>query len=100
MVTMESNDFFSWLGNAFGEVIRVIVNALRWIFGGLGEAIGDFSRGLADAVGMSPNLFNFALLVLGLLLLYAGVRALFERAFVVGVLWLLLALFLLGGLIA
>lgn len=97
---MESNNFFSWLGSTFGAVIRTIVNALRAVFGGAAEAISNFSRSLAQAIGMSPTLFNFALLVLGLLFLYAGIRAFVERAFFIGIIWLLLALFLLSGLIA
>ena len=60
--------FFEWLGSALGEVIRTIVAALKSVFGGFGEAVGEFSSGLADALGMSPTLFNFALLVLGMLL--------------------------------
>ena len=97
---MESNNFFSWLGSTFGAIIRTIVNALRTVCGGAAEALGNFSRSLANAIGMSPTLFNFALLVLGLLFLYAGIRAFVERAFFIGIIWLLLALFLLSGLIA
>ncbi|MEI2417381.1 hypothetical protein V8Z80_14500 [Orrella sp. JC864] len=96
---MESDGFFSWLGNAFGEAVRVIIATLRWLFGGLGQAIGDFSDGVANAIGMSPTFFNFALLVLGLLCLYSGVRAFFARSPVAGIIWLVIALFLLGGLI-
>ncbi len=93
------DDFFSWLGNAFGGLIRFIIDVLRTVLGGLGEAIGDFSRGVAQAIGMSPNLFNFALLILGLLCLYSGIRAFIARSPIAGVLWLVIAVFLLGGLI-
>ncbi|MBX6318235.1 hypothetical protein [Pigmentiphaga sp.] len=91
--------FFEWLGSALGEVIRTIVAALKSVFGGFGEAVGEFSSGLADALGMSPTLFNFALLVLGMLLLYAGIRALLSRSILGALFWFFLAALLLGGLI-
>ncbi|MDX3905504.1 MAG: hypothetical protein QHC78_07425 [Pigmentiphaga sp.] len=96
---MKSESTFEWLGAMLGEAIRTIVAALKNVFGGFGEAISEFSSGLAEALGMSPTLFNFALLVLGLLLLYAGVRALISRSFVGAILWFILAVLLLGGLI-
>ena len=96
---MQTDSFFQWLGNLLGEVLRAVVAGAKFLFGGLGAAIGDFSAGLADALGMSPTLFNFGLLVLGLLLLYAGIRALMNRSLLGAVFWLILAVLLLGGLI-
>ncbi|MPS28651.1 hypothetical protein [Pigmentiphaga sp.] len=96
---MKSESTFEWLGAMLGEVIRTIVAALKAVFGGFGEAVGAFSSGLAGALGMSPTLFNFGLLVLGLLLLYAGIRALMNRSVLGAIFWFLLAVLLLGGLI-
>lgn len=93
------NSFFSSVGAVLGEVIRAIVSGVRYVFGGLGEAVGDFFSGLAGSLGMSPSVFNFALLILGLLLLWTAVKAFLRRAIVAGLFWLLLAMLLLGGLI-
>ena len=98
-LVMKSESTFEWLGAMLGEAIRTIDAALKAVFGGFGAALGDFSAGLADALGMSPTLFNFGLLVLGLLLLYAGIRALMNRSLLGAVFWLILAVLLLGGLI-
>lgn len=93
------NGFFSGAGAILGEVIRAIVSGIRYVFGGLGSAVGDFFSGLAGALGMSPSLFNFALLILGLVLLWAAIRAFARRGFIAGLFWLLLAMLLLSGLI-
>ena len=55
--------------------------------------------GLARALGMGPSVFNFALLLLGLLLLWTALRAFMRRSIIAGIFWLFLALLLLGGLI-
>jgi len=91
--------FFGSVGAVIGEVIRAIVSGLRYVFSGFGSAIGDFFAGLAGALGMSPSVFNFALLVLGLMLLWAAVSAFMRRAIVAGIFWLILAMLLLSGLI-
>lgn len=52
---MQNEDsFFGSLGAMLGAVIRAIVDGLRYVFGGLGRALGDFFGGLASALGMSP----------------------------------------------
>ncbi len=99
MQSENSETTFQWLGSMLGEAIRTIVGALKYLFGGLGTALGDFSSGVAAAMGMSPTLFNFAVLIIGLLLLYAGVRALFRRSVVAAIVWLILAVVVLGSLI-
>lgn len=97
---MQTEDsFFGSVGAMLGEVIRAIVAGLRYVFGGLGSALGDFFSGLAGALGMSPSIFNFALLILGLVLLWAAVKAFLRRAIVAGIFWLVLAMLVLGGLI-
>lgn len=90
---------FGWLGNALGTVIRVFVEALQGVFGGLSSAINSFLAGLAGAVGMSPTFFNYAWLVLGLILLAAAIKAFVRGAIVAGIIWIVLALVVLGGLI-
>jgi hypothetical protein len=96
---MQSNSFFESLGNVLGEIIRTIVGVLRYLLGGVGRAIGDFSAGLAKAMGMSPSLFNFAILILGVLLLIAAIRALLRRSVLGFLFWAILAVLVLGALI-
>jgi len=98
---MQTDDsFFGSLGAMLGGAIRAIVEALRAVFGGLGGALGDFFSGLARSLGMSPSVFNFALLLLGLLLLWTAVRAFMARSIFSGLFWLVLAILLLGALIS
>jgi len=93
------SSFFGSVGSFIGEVILAIVSGIRYAFGGLGSAVGDFFSGLAGALGMGPSVFNFALLILGVMLFWAALKAFFRRAIVVGLVWLLLAMLLLSGLI-
>lgn len=92
--------FFQSLGQAFGTVIRFIVDNLGGLFSAMGGVIGSFVDGLSKALGVTPSFLNIAVLVLGLLFLYFGVRAVLRRAFIRAIIWLLLGLWLLGGLIA
>jgi hypothetical protein len=96
---MHSSNFFEWLGSMLGTLIRTIVDALRYLLKGLSRAIGDFVAGLAHAMGISPSTFNVAWLVLGLLFLYVAVRAFLRRSIVAGILWLVIAVLVLGRLI-
>jgi hypothetical protein len=50
-------------------------------------------------MGMSPSLFNFAILILGVLLLIAAVRALLRRSVLGFLFWAILAVLVLGALI-
>lgn len=98
---MEQVDsFFGSLGTMLGEAIRTIVATLKYFLGGFGTAISDFFSGLARAMGMSPSLFNFALLVLGVLFLWAAIKALLRRSILGCLFWLILAVLVLGGLIS
>ena len=91
--------FFASLGGMLGEALRSIVAGLKWLLGGIGGALGDFYSGLAGAMGMSPSVFNLVLLGLGLMLLWAAVKALLRRAILAFIFWLFLAVLVLGGLI-
>ncbi len=97
---MQSGNIFEWLGSALGAVIRGIVHALNFVFNGFGHALGDFTDGFARALGIHASAFNLILVFVGLLLLAAGVRAIVRRSFVAGVIWLVLAVLILGKLIA
>jgi len=95
---MQTESFFAWLGGLLGGLIRAIVDGVRFVLGGFGDAVGDFLGGIAAAMGMSPSVFNFAWLLFGLLLLYACARAFMRRAIFAGIIWLLLAVLVPGGL--
>ncbi|WP_246129636.1 hypothetical protein [Verticiella sediminum] len=97
---MESgNGFFAWLGELVGGAIRFVVDALRSLFGGLAGAVDDFLSGVAGAFGMSPGLFNYVWLILGVLMLIAAIRAVMRRAIVAAVVWAVLGVFVLGMLV-
>ena len=49
--------------------------------------------------GMDASLFSFVFLVLGLLLLYSGIRAFMRRSIVGGVIWTVLGLIVMSWLI-
>jgi hypothetical protein len=95
---MNGNSFFDWLGGALGSLIRGIVSVLETVLGGFGTAIRDFSSGLARSMGMNPSVFNFALLILGVVLLFAALGAFMRRSVIGGIIWLVLAVLVLGGL--
>ena len=50
-------------------------------------------------MGMSPSIFNFVLLVLGLMFLWAAVKSLLRRSIIGFLFWLVLAVLVLGGLV-
>lgn len=92
-------DFFGWLGQALGTVIRYIVDGLEWFFGLFAVAGHNFLRGLSEALGMDQSVISLGALVIGLLLLVAAARAFFRRSIVAGIIWLVLGLWLLSWII-
>lgn len=97
---MQVEGFFEWLGQAFGAVIRFIVEAMSGFLGLFGDALGGFINGMSKALGIAPSLLGTLVLIIGLLLLYAAVRAFLRRSIIVGLIWLFFGLWLLGGLIS
>ncbi|SDM02848.1 hypothetical protein SAMN05661010_03162 [Modicisalibacter muralis] len=97
---MAENGFFNWLGESLGDAIRFVVDLLSSIFAGFGGAVHDFIEGLTGSLGMSPSLFGLIVLLIGLLLLYKGIRAFINHAIVGGLIWTLLGLIVLSWLIA
>ena len=71
---MGTEGFFDGLGEMLGRAIRFVVDLLSGLLGGIWGAMDDFLHGLARAIGMDASLFSFVFLVLGLLLLYSGIR--------------------------
>lgn len=97
---MVANGFFTWLGESLGEAIRFVIDLLSGLFTGIGAAMYDFIEGLTGSLGMAPSLFGLIVLIVGLLLLYKGIRAFLRHAIVGGLIWTLLGLLVLSWLIA
>ncbi|MGP0172197.1 hypothetical protein ACSVIJ_09945 [Pseudomonas sp. NCHU5208] len=96
---MQVEGFFEGLGEALGRIIRFVVDMLSGALSAVADAIDDFLHGLANAIGMDSSIFSILLLIIGLLFLYNGVRALLRRSIIGGVIWLLLGLMVMGWLI-
>ncbi|MCY1278325.1 hypothetical protein D9M69_276260 [compost metagenome] len=97
---MRTEGFFEWLGRIIGTAIRFIVDLLSGVLGGIGQAIDDFLNGLARAIGMDVSFFSLILLIIGLLLLYAGIRAFIRRSIISGLVLTFLGLVVMSWLIA
>lgn len=89
---MGTEGFFDGLGEMLGRAIRFVVDLLSGLLGGIWSAMDDFLHGLARAIGMDASLFSFVFLVLGLLLLYSGIRAFMRRSIIGGIIWTVLGL--------
>ncbi|MCE8020601.1 hypothetical protein HOP51_10860 [Halomonas sp. MCCC 1A11036] len=92
-------DFFSWLGQTLGEIIRFVVDLLILFFYNLGASARGFFDGLANALGIPPTLVSLAVLLLGLWLLYLALRALLRRRIVATLIWAVLGVMVLSWLI-
>lgn len=97
---MQEEGLFKWLGNALGEILRAIVEAIGFIFSKLGSAVHEFFAGLAGAMGMDPSIWNIVWIVLGVWMLFSAIRAFARRAFISGIVWLLLVMVLFGLLMS
>ena len=60
--------------------------------------VAEALDGLARSLGVNPSLINLVVLVIGIWMLYRGIRALVRHAFVGGIIWLFLGLLVLGWL--
>jgi hypothetical protein len=94
-----SSNPFEWLGEALGSLVRLVVDSLAWVFDVLSGASTAFVNGFSRALGVNSNIFTVVAVIIGLLLIYAGVRSLLRRRFINAVIWLLLGLWLLSALI-
>jgi hypothetical protein len=94
-----SSNPFEWLGEALGTLVRLVVDSLAWVFAVLSGASTAFVNGFSRALGVNSNIFTVVAVIIGLLLIHAGVRSLLRRHFVAAVIWLLLGLWLLSALI-
>ncbi|QEA40993.1 hypothetical protein FGL86_16105 [Pistricoccus aurantiacus] len=96
---MSIEGVFNWIGTKIGEAIRFIIDLLTLMFSNLDDSLSSFIYGVTDAMGINASLFSMIVLVIGLVFLYRGVRALLRRGFIAGLLWLFGALLILGWLV-
>ena len=94
-----NTDPFEWLGQAFGTLVRLIIDGLAWVFDMLSGASTAFVNGFSRALGIDSSILSIAFVVLGLFLIYLGISSFLKKRFIGGVIWLLLGLWLLSSLI-
>jgi len=79
--------------------VRLIVDTLSWLFGILTGASTAFVEGFSRTLGVDSGLLSIAAVIIGLYLIYRGVRAMIGRRLVAGIIWILLGLWLITALI-
>ena len=93
---MQVEGFFEWLGQILGTAIRFIVDALSGLFQLVSRASSHFVEGLSEALGMDTSIISIITLIVGLVLLWSAIRAFMNAAFIMGIIWLMLGLWLLS----
>lgn len=88
-----------WLGEVLGTIVRVIVESLAWLFDSFAGAAAAFIEGFSRALGLDSSILSVIAVILGLFLIYWGIRAFIRRRIVAGVIWVFLGLWLLSALI-
>ncbi|RUR54555.1 hypothetical protein [Vreelandella populi] len=95
---MQENGFFDRAGSTIGDVIRAVVEFLLGIFTNFFGAFGDFIDGLTRSLGINDSFFSIAVLVIGLLILWGGVKSFLRGSIVGGIVKTIIALFILSWL--
>lgn len=96
---MQDDGISNWLGERVGEAIRFIIDLLALLFGNISHTVERFVTGLTEALGISSSIFSLLFLLIGLWLLYQGIRALLGRRIVGGLIWLFVGLVVLSWLV-
>ncbi len=94
-----SSNAFEWLGETLGALVRMLIDALSWVFDMLSGASHAFVNGFARTLGVDSGWFSITAVAVGLLLLYTGIRSLMKRRFLGGAVWIFLGLWLLSALV-
>ncbi|UYG08557.1 hypothetical protein [Halomonas sp. M4R1S46] len=92
-------DAFDFIGQAFGQFIRYLVDALLGFFDGLDDAVSGFIQGTSDTLGIAPTLLSLLVLAFGLWLLWKALRAIMRQAIIVALIWAFLGATVLSWLI-
>lgn len=97
---MQDEGLFRWLGNALGDLLRSIIDAVSFIFGKIGAAVHEFLAGIAASMGIDPSFLNIVWIVLGVWMLFTAIRAFARGRIFSGVIWLFLVTVLFGILMS
>lgn len=95
---MQANGFFDGTGEAIGDAIRVMVEFLLGFFTNFFGAFDDFIDGLTRSLGINASFFSILVLVIGLWLLWRGIRALLRGSLLGAIVRIVLAVFILSWL--
>lgn len=96
---MQANGFFDTVGATIGDIIRTVVEFLLAIFTNFFGASEEFVDGLSRSLGINASFFSILMLIIGLFLLWGGVRAILRGALFGAIFRIVLALFILSWLI-
>lgn len=89
---------FEGIGEAIGDAIRVVVEFLLGIFTNFFGAFDDFIGGLTRSLGINDSFLSLAILLIGLLVLWGGLRAFLRGSIIGGIFRTLIGLFILSWL--
>ena len=95
---MQANGFFEGIGEAIGDAIRIVVEFLVGIFTNFFGAFDDFIGGLTRSLGINDSFLSLAILLIGLLVLWGGLRAFLRGSIIGGIFRTLIGLFILSWL--
>ncbi len=93
---MQTNGFFDNAGAAIGDAIHAVVTFLRALFDNAFGAIHNFFDGLSRSLGISGSFLSIIVLIIGLWLLFSGVRALLRGSIIGAIVRVLIGLLVLG----
>ncbi|MGJ8517424.1 hypothetical protein [Carnimonas bestiolae] len=93
------HDFFAQVGAAIGAVLRTLIEWVNTFFSSFGDSFKGFAGGLGDELGIGHSLFSIVMAVIGIALFVKGIRRLMAKAFISGLIWLVIGLSLLGFII-
>jgi len=93
---MQANGFFDNAGEAIGDAIHAVVTFLLALFDNAFDAIHNFFDGLARALGISGSFLSIVVLVIGLWLLFSGLRALLRGSLLGAIVRVVIGLLVLG----
>lgn len=96
---MQPDQLFHWAGEQIGRLIRVVVDALGWLFDHIFGAIDSFYTGLTTELGISGSLTSLLILAVGVLMVLSGLRSLTKRRLIRAGVMILLGVLLLSWLI-
>ncbi|WP_025733780.1 hypothetical protein [Carnimonas nigrificans] len=90
------HDFFAQIGAAIGAVLRTLIELFQALFSSVGDSFKGFAGGLGDELGVGHSIFSIVIAIIGIALVIKGIRQLIGKAFIGGIIWLLIGVSLLG----